>query len=270
MLRECLPRILSPAADIALFSPRSDSYGACMRTMSYGPREDEDFGVSRGLRSLLIAVACSSPASRSWGSLRTTSCWCTAPFAPCARSSKGPAGLIEALSRSIGPRGTLVMPSWTGDDDRPFGSRGDPGFSLSRLRRRHLLATPLGATRSPSVRLRGKRAEGGMEIFSDPLVLPPHQSRQPGGQGPGLRRQDPVARRRPRCQHHPASRRAAGWWCPTEARSTGQGIVTTNRRGSTTSRTTTAASSSSWRTPVAEGARRSSPKAPVGNTPWQN
>jgi hypothetical protein len=39
---------------------------------------------------------------------------------------QGPAGLIEALNRSIGPRGTLVMPSWTGDDDRPFDPAATP------------------------------------------------------------------------------------------------------------------------------------------------
>jgi aminoglycoside N3'-acetyltransferase len=35
----------------------------------------------------------------------------------------GPAGLIEALRAAVGSDGTLVMPSWTGDDDSPF----DPG-----------------------------------------------------------------------------------------------------------------------------------------------
>jgi aminoglycoside 3-N-acetyltransferase len=32
----------------------------------------------------------------------------------------GPRGLILALLDALGPRGTLVMPSWTGDDDAPF------------------------------------------------------------------------------------------------------------------------------------------------------
>lgn len=32
----------------------------------------------------------------------------------------GPHGLIEALRLALGPDGTLVMPSWTGDDDTPF------------------------------------------------------------------------------------------------------------------------------------------------------
>lgn len=32
----------------------------------------------------------------------------------------GPAGLIEALRLALGPEGTLVMPSWTGDPDTAF------------------------------------------------------------------------------------------------------------------------------------------------------
>src|SRR5262245_31301885 len=32
----------------------------------------------------------------------------------------GPLGLIETLHGAVGPSGTLVMPSWTGEDDQPF------------------------------------------------------------------------------------------------------------------------------------------------------
>ncbi len=32
----------------------------------------------------------------------------------------GPLGLIAALRTALGPEGTLVMPSWTGDDATPF------------------------------------------------------------------------------------------------------------------------------------------------------
>ena len=32
----------------------------------------------------------------------------------------GPLGLMEALRDAVGPEGTLVMPSWSGDDDEPF------------------------------------------------------------------------------------------------------------------------------------------------------
>ena len=88
--------------------------------------------------------------------------------------ARGPAGLIEALTLSLGPRGTLVMPSWTGDDDRPF----DPAVTPA--------APDLGILadtfwRQPGVR-RGAHpfafaAKGphAAHILSDPLALPPHQ-----------------------------------------------------------------------------------------------
>src|SRR4028118_1605020 len=38
----------------------------------------------------------------------------------------GPLGLIAALRDAIGPEGTLVMPSWTGDDDEAFDPVATP------------------------------------------------------------------------------------------------------------------------------------------------
>jgi aminoglycoside N3'-acetyltransferase len=38
----------------------------------------------------------------------------------------GPLGLIAALREALGPEGTLVMPSWTGDDERPFDPPSTP------------------------------------------------------------------------------------------------------------------------------------------------
>ena len=38
----------------------------------------------------------------------------------------GPHGLIEALRMTLGDGGTLVMPSWTGDDDVPFDPATTP------------------------------------------------------------------------------------------------------------------------------------------------
>ncbi|HEU4530096.1 MAG TPA: AAC(3) family N-acetyltransferase, partial [Steroidobacteraceae bacterium] len=32
----------------------------------------------------------------------------------------GPQGFIEALREALGPDGTLVMPSWSGNEDEPF------------------------------------------------------------------------------------------------------------------------------------------------------
>ena len=38
----------------------------------------------------------------------------------------GPSGLIAALQAALGPRGTLVMPSMSDDDDHPFDRRATP------------------------------------------------------------------------------------------------------------------------------------------------
>ncbi len=92
----------------------------------------------------------------------------------------GPAGLIQALGHAVGPQGTLVMPSWTGDNDRPF----EPGATPA--------APDLGVLadtfwRLPSVR-RGThpfafaaRGPAAAAIVSDPLILPPHQMASPVG-----------------------------------------------------------------------------------------
>jgi aminoglycoside 3-N-acetyltransferase len=43
-----------------------------------------------------------------------------AAFSKVASVEDGPHGLIAALQAAIGPEGTLVMPSMSDDDDRPF------------------------------------------------------------------------------------------------------------------------------------------------------
>lgn len=45
----------------------------------------------------------------------------------------GPLGLIEALRAAIGPEGTLVMPSMTDDDDRPFDPRTTPCLGMGAV-----------------------------------------------------------------------------------------------------------------------------------------
>ena len=93
---------------------------------------------------------------------------------------RGPVGLIEALSLSIGTQGALVLPSWTGDDNQPF----DPATTLA--------APDLGVVANtfwqlPDVQrshhpfafaARGLKAA---DILSDDLVLPPHQHNSPVG-----------------------------------------------------------------------------------------
>lgn len=42
----------------------------------------------------------------------------------------GPRGVIEALRTALGPEGTLVMPSMTDDDDRPFYPKATPCLGM--------------------------------------------------------------------------------------------------------------------------------------------
>jgi aminoglycoside N3'-acetyltransferase len=85
----------------------------------------------------------------------------------------GPDALIDSLIDVLGPDGTLVMPSWTDEDDQPF----DPA-STSALPHLGIVADTFW--RRPGV-LRGSHpfavaAVGAHadHITSAPLVLPPH------------------------------------------------------------------------------------------------
>jgi aminoglycoside N3'-acetyltransferase len=92
----------------------------------------------------------------------------------------GPHGLIDALQMALGPEGTLVMPSWTDQDDEPFDPETSPA------------AADLGVTaglfwqRPETVRsdhafafaASGPRAS---EVVSGPLPLPPHIPQSPVG-----------------------------------------------------------------------------------------
>jgi aminoglycoside N3'-acetyltransferase len=93
---------------------------------------------------------------------------------------QGPAGLIEALSQSIGPGGTLVMPSWTGDDDRPFAPATTPASPDLGIVADTFWRLPLvRRARHPfAFAARGPKAA---RILSDSLALPPHQRNSPVG-----------------------------------------------------------------------------------------
>ncbi len=92
----------------------------------------------------------------------------------------GPRGLIRAIRDALGPRGTLVMPSWTGDDEAVFDPRTTP-------------ASPdLGVVADTFWRLRGVArsdhpfalaAAGPLaeRVTADPLPLPPHAPESPVG-----------------------------------------------------------------------------------------
>ena len=92
----------------------------------------------------------------------------------------GPRGLIEALMMALGPAGTLVMPSWSGNDDEPFDPETTPA------------AADLGVVADTFWRLPGVRrsdhffafAAAGPaadRILADPLPLPPHIPESPVG-----------------------------------------------------------------------------------------
>lgn len=85
----------------------------------------------------------------------------------------GPAGLIRALREAVGTQGTLVMPSWTDDDDAIFDA------ATSRANR-DLGVVPDTFWRMPGV-VRGAHpfafaAAGPLaqEIVGGPMPLPPH------------------------------------------------------------------------------------------------
>jgi aminoglycoside N3'-acetyltransferase len=91
-----------------------------------------------------------------------------------------PPGLIEALRAALGPDGTLVMPSWTGDEDAAFDAATTPA------------APDLGAVADVFWRLPGTlrsehpfafAATGSQaaRITSGPLPIPPSASEGPVG-----------------------------------------------------------------------------------------
>ncbi len=92
----------------------------------------------------------------------------------------GPAGLVGALREAVGPGGTVVMPSWGGDDDRVF----DPATAPADA--------DLGVVADTFWRLPGVRrsahpfafaAAGPVaeRVVGDPLPLPPHGPASPVG-----------------------------------------------------------------------------------------
>ena len=86
----------------------------------------------------------------------------------------GPSGLIDALLGALGPDGTLVMPSWTGDDDTPFDRDNTPasadlGVVPETFRKRS------GVQRSAHPFAFAALGPVAREIVGDPLPIPPHR-----------------------------------------------------------------------------------------------
>lgn len=93
----------------------------------------------------------------------------------------GPRGLLRALLAALGPAGTLVLPSWTGDDATPFDPSATPVAADLGICAETFRGFP-GVLRSGhpfAFAAHGPRAE---TIVSGPLPLPPHGAASPIGQ----------------------------------------------------------------------------------------
>lgn len=92
----------------------------------------------------------------------------------------GPRGLIEVLRSTVGSAGTLVMPSWSGDDDEPFdlestAAAADLGVVADTFWR---LPGVMRSDHFFACAAAGPHAEA---IACGPLPLPPHNPDSPVG-----------------------------------------------------------------------------------------
>ena len=92
----------------------------------------------------------------------------------------GPAGLIAALRDALGPGGTLVMPSWTGDDDTPFDPSRTPASEDLGVTADTFWRMP-GVLRSDHPFAFAAAGPRGAQIVADPLPIPPHHPASPIG-----------------------------------------------------------------------------------------
>ena len=92
----------------------------------------------------------------------------------------GPVGLIEALRRCLGPHGTLVMPSWTGDDESPFDPATTPPDPDLGVVAGTFWRLP-GVLRSDHAFAFAAEGAKAAAILADGMVLPPHQPESPIG-----------------------------------------------------------------------------------------
>lgn len=92
----------------------------------------------------------------------------------------GPEGLIGALREALGPEGTLVMPSWTGDDDTPFDPAATPASPDLGVVADTFWRLP-GVQRSSHAFACAAAGPHAGFILSDPLPLPPHIPESPVG-----------------------------------------------------------------------------------------
>jgi aminoglycoside N3'-acetyltransferase len=92
----------------------------------------------------------------------------------------GPVGLIQALRDAIGPAGTLVMPSWSGDDDVPFDPLTTPAPPSLGIVADTFWRLP-GVLRSSHCQAFAAAGPEAARVTSGPLPLPPHIPESPVG-----------------------------------------------------------------------------------------
>lgn len=93
---------------------------------------------------------------------------------------QGPAGLIAALRDVLGAAGTLVMPSWTGDDDAVFNPRHTPAAADLGAVAETFRRMP-GVLRSDHPQAFAAAGPAAARIVGDPLALPPAVPESPIG-----------------------------------------------------------------------------------------
>lgn len=92
----------------------------------------------------------------------------------------GPDGVIDALLAAVGSGGTVMMPSWTGDNDAIFdagstAADADLGVIADRFWRRS------GVMRARHPMAFAAHGPAAVRLLRDKLVLPPHQMASPVG-----------------------------------------------------------------------------------------
>ena len=92
----------------------------------------------------------------------------------------GPTRLIAALRAVLGPDGTLVMPSWTGDDERPFDPATTPAAADLGVVADTFWRLP-GVVRSDHAFAFAAVGPQAARLTSDTLPLPPHRPESPVG-----------------------------------------------------------------------------------------
>jgi aminoglycoside N3'-acetyltransferase len=92
----------------------------------------------------------------------------------------GPHGLVGALRDALGPAGTLVMPSWSGNDDEPFDPLTAPASPDLGVVADVFWRLP-GVLRSAHCFAFAAAGPGAARITAGALPIPPHAAASPVG-----------------------------------------------------------------------------------------